>query len=84
LKYWRVADRRHQEDILMSIVEKRSHSRADDVAVVDSEMSATTSICVALVVALILYVLGAAVLRQDVVARAPERAGPVEMSFHGP
>jgi hypothetical protein len=29
-------------------------------------------------------VLGAAVLRQDVVARAPERAGPVEMSFHGP
>jgi hypothetical protein len=56
----------------MSIVEKRSHSRADDVAVVDSEMSATTSICVALVVALILYVLGAAVLRQD------------EMSFHGP
>ena len=38
----------------------------------------------ALVVALILYVLGAAVLRQDVVVRAPERAGSVEMSFHGP
>lgn len=68
----------------MSIVEKRSSSRSADVAAPDTDMSATVSICVALVVVLILYVLGTAVLQQDVVARAPERAGSVEMSFHGP
>jgi hypothetical protein len=67
----------------MSIVEKRSLSRDVDLAATDSEMSATTSICVALVVALILYVLGAAVLQRDV-AGAPGRSGSVEMSFHGP
>lgn len=68
----------------MSIVEKRSASRDADLAATDSDMSATTSICVALVVALILYILGTAVLRRDVVAPAPERASSVEMSFHGP
>ena len=68
----------------MSIVEKRSLSRDVDRAATDSEMSATTSICIALVVALILYVLGAAVLQRDVVAGAPEHAVSVEMSFHGP
>ena len=67
----------------MSIVEKRSASRAD-LAVTDSDMSGTTSICIALVVVLVLYVLGTAVLQQDVVAGAPERASSVEMSFHGP
>ena len=67
----------------MSIVEKRSASRAD-LAVTDSDMSGTTSICIALVVVLVLYVLGTAILQQDVVAGAPERASSVEMSFHGP
>jgi hypothetical protein len=47
-------------------------------------MSATISICVALVVALMLYVLGTAVLQQDMAASAPERAGSAETSFHGP
>ena len=67
----------------MSIVEKRLPSPTVDRAATDSEMSATTSICVALVVALILYVLGAAVLQRDV-AGAPGRSGSVEMEFHGP
>jgi hypothetical protein len=68
----------------MSIVEKRSLSHDVHLAAVDSDMSATTSICVALVVALILYVLGAAILQRDVVAGAPEHAVSDEMSFHGP
>ena len=69
----------------MSVVEKRSPSYAFDPAVVDNEMSATTSICVALVVALIVYVFGSAVLQQGVVAGAPQQAGAAaEMSFHGP
>jgi hypothetical protein len=67
----------------MSIAEKRSF-QAVDAAAADSEMSATISICVALVVVLMLYVFGTAVLQQDVAASAPERAGSVEMSFHGP
>jgi hypothetical protein len=68
----------------MSIVEKRSHSRAADYAAVDDGMSATTSICIALVVALILYVLGSAVFQRDVVAGGPQRAGSADMSFQGP
>jgi hypothetical protein len=68
----------------MSIVERRSPSRAADFSGADSALSATTSIGVALVVALILYVLGTAVLRQNVVASAPGRASSAEMSFHGP
>lgn len=68
----------------MSIAEKRSPSDAVDLTTTDSEMPATTSICVALVVALIAYVVGAAVFLQDVVARAPQRVVPAEMSFHGP
>ena len=68
----------------MSVVEKRLRSDDIDLAAVDCEMPATTSICVALVVALIVYVLGAAVLQQDVVAGAPHAAVPPEMSFHGP
>jgi hypothetical protein len=68
----------------MSIVEKRSPSEAVDLTATDGEMPATTSICVALVVALIAYVLGAAVFQQDVVARAPQRAVAAEMSFRGP
>ena len=68
----------------MSIAEKRSHSQAVDYAAIDDDMSATTSICVALVIALILYVLGSAVYQQDVVAGAPRQAGSADMSFHGP
>jgi hypothetical protein len=68
----------------MSIAEKRSHPQAFDYAATDDDMSATTSICVALVVTLILYVLGSAVFQRDVVAGAPRQAGSAEMSFHGP
>ena len=45
----------------MSVVEKRSPSYSVDPIASDSGMSAMTSICVALVVALIVYVLGSAV-----------------------
>lgn len=68
----------------MSIVEKRSPSRSYELAAPDTDLSATVSICVALVVVLMLYVLGTAVLQQDVVAGAPAHAGSVEMAFHGP
>jgi hypothetical protein len=68
----------------MSVVEKRSPPHDLDLAATDSEMTATTSICVALVVTLIVYVLGVAVFQQDVVAGAPGRAGQAATSFHGP
>jgi hypothetical protein len=68
----------------MSIVEKRSHSRAVDYAAVDDGMSATTSISIALAVALILYVLGSAIFQRNVVAGGPQQAGSAEMEFHGP
>ena len=68
----------------MSIVEKRSPSDAAYLTAADSEMPATTSICIALTVALLAYMLGTAVFRQNVVAHAPQRAVPIEMSFHGP
>jgi hypothetical protein len=67
----------------MSIVEKSSPSHAVEF-VADSEMPATTSICIALTVALLAYTLGTAVFRQGAVAHAPHRAAPIEMSFHGP
>jgi hypothetical protein len=68
----------------MSIAEKRSPSQAFDYEAGDGDMSATTSICVALTVALIVYVLGSAIYQQEVVAAAPQLAGAGEMSFHGP
>jgi hypothetical protein len=71
-------------DIAMSIVEKRSPARIVDPAAVDGELSATTSIGVAFVVALILYLLGAAVLQQDIVAGAPQHANSADILFHGP
>jgi hypothetical protein len=67
----------------MSVVEKRSPLHDVDLAAMDSEMPATTSICIALVVTLIVYVLGIAIFQQDV-AGAPGRAGPAAASFHGP
>lgn len=71
-------------DIALSIVEKRSPARIVDLAAVDGELSATASIGVAFVVALIFYLLGAAVLRQDILTGAPQHASSAEMSFHGP
>ncbi len=68
----------------MSIAEKRSHSPEVDYAAVEDAMPATTSICIALAVALILYVLGTAVLERNVVAGGPQQTGSAEMSFHGP
>jgi hypothetical protein len=68
----------------MSIVEKRSPSHAVDYGGTDDGMPATTSICIALVVALILYVAGSAVFQRDVAAGAPRQATQAEMSFHGP
>ena len=68
----------------MSVVEKRSPPYDVDLAAMDSEMPATTSICIALVVALTVCVLGVAVFQQDVVAGSAQRAGPAEISFQGP
>ena len=68
----------------MSGVEKRSPSDAVDFTAADNETPATTSVCVAPVVALIAYVLGVAAFQQDVVAHAPQRGVSAEMSFHGP
>jgi hypothetical protein len=68
----------------VSDVEKLSRSYDVDLAAIDREMPATTSICVALVVALIVYTLGVELFRQDVVAGSPQRAGSAEMSFLGP
>jgi hypothetical protein len=68
----------------MSIVEKRLLSHEADFAQSDGEMSGTTDICLALVIALVVYVLGSAVFQQDVVQGAPGRAAAAEMSFYGP
>jgi hypothetical protein len=68
----------------MSVVEKRSPSRDVEPVANDGEMPAMTSICVALAVALFLYVLGSAIFQQDVVAAAAKHAGSAEISFLGP
>jgi len=68
----------------MSIVEKRSPPHAVGYGATDDGMPATISICIALVVTLILYVVGSAVFQRDIAAGAPRQAGPAEMSFHGP
>jgi hypothetical protein len=62
----------------MSIVEKPSPLHAAE------GLPATTSICIALVVALILYVAGTALLQRDTVMGAPQQTFQSEMSFHGP
>ena len=71
-------------DTEMSITESRSHSHTVDVAPVDSDMSGTVSICTALVVVLIVYVLGVAVLQPDTVAGPSQHVSPTAMSFLGP
>jgi hypothetical protein len=63
------------------IVEKRSAARHGDYVVEDTDMSATTSICLGLVVALVIYVLGSAVLLQDVGGGAPRNNASFERSF---
>lgn len=68
----------------MSIIEKRSAARDVDYVGEDGEMSATTSICVALVVALAVYVLGSAILLRDARVGVPQNHAPAEMSFLGP
>jgi len=68
----------------MSLFEKELSSRAVDFDASDDGMPATTSICVALVVALILYVAGAAAFQRVVVKDGPQQAFKSEMSFHGP
>ena len=68
----------------MSIVEKRSPSHVVDYDGADEGMPATTSICVALVVALMLYVVGSAVFQRDVVSGAQQHGFQSGMSFLGP
>jgi F0F1-type ATP synthase membrane subunit c/vacuolar-type H+-ATPase subunit K len=68
----------------MSIVEKRSAAHHVDYVFEDGEMSATTSICVGLVVALAIYVLGSALLLQGVGAGVTQNRVPAETWFVGP
>jgi hypothetical protein len=68
----------------MSIVEKRSVARHVDDLAGDGEMSPVTSICVGLVVALAIYVLGSAILLRDPDPAVPHNKAPAEMTFVGP
>jgi hypothetical protein len=67
--------------VQMSIVDKLS---AEYGVAQDGELSATTSICVGLVVALAIYVIGSALLLQKFSASAPQSEAQAEMSFLGP
>jgi hypothetical protein len=68
----------------MSAVEKRPSSHKLNRAAEDSGMSMITDICVALVVALTVYLLGSAFVRQDAIRGAALQAGQAEISFQGP
>jgi hypothetical protein len=68
----------------MSIVEKRSVAHDVDDLAGDGEMSPVTSICVGLVLALAIYVLGSAILFRDPDATVPQDKVPAETSFVGP
>ena len=68
----------------MSVVEKRFAGRHADYVANDADMSATISICVGLVVALAIYVLGSAILLQGVGGSVPQNEVPTETSFLGP
>ena len=68
----------------MSIVEKRSAAHDVDDLAGDWEMSPVTSICVGLVLALAIYVLGSAILFRDPDATVPQDKVPAETSFVGP
>jgi hypothetical protein len=68
----------------MSIVEKRSAAHDVDDLAEDGEMSPATSICIGLVVALAVYVLGSAILLRDPDATVQQNKAPAEASFVGP
>jgi hypothetical protein len=68
----------------MSIVEKRSAAHHVDDLAEDGEMSPVTSICIGLVVALAVYVLGSAILLRDPAATVQQNKVPAEASFVGP
>jgi hypothetical protein len=59
----------------MTIVEKRSAEQGIDYVVEDRHISATMCIYVGLAAALAIYILGSAVLLQDVGGGAPRRPG---------
>ncbi len=65
----------------MSIVDKLS---AEYGVAEEGEMSATTSICVGLVVAFAIYVIGSALLLQKFSASVPRGETHAEMSFLSP
>ncbi len=69
----------------MSIVESRSAENGPGAVADDGgKMSATTSICVGLVLALAIYVIGSALLPRDFSPNASRGEARAEMSFHGP
>ena len=68
----------------MSIVERRSAEYGAGHVVEHGEMSATTSICVGLVVALAIYVIGSALLLQKFSAGVPRGEVRAATSFLGP
>jgi hypothetical protein len=69
---------------MMSIVEQRSVAREADYLAGDEEISPITSICVGLVLALAIYVLGSAILLPDPDAAVAQSKVPAEMPFVGP
>jgi hypothetical protein len=68
----------------LSAIEGRSAEYAAGNIAEDGKMSATTSICVGIVVALAIYVIGSALLLQKFSASVPRGEVPAEMSFLGP
>jgi hypothetical protein len=66
----------------MNTIESRPAEYAT--AAQNGEMSATTSICVGIVVALAIYVIGSALLLQKFSASVPRGEVQAEMSFLGP
>ncbi len=68
----------------MSIVEKRSAGRDVDPLAEGGEMSPVTSICVGLVLALAIYLLGSAILLRDPNTTVPQNRVSTETPFVGP
>ena len=68
----------------MSIVEERSAGRDVDPLAEGAEMSPVTSICVGLVLALVIYGLGSAILLRDPNTTVPHNKVSAETSFVGP
>jgi hypothetical protein len=74
----------YDEVSVMSIVEKRSAARDLDDLAGGGEMSPATSVCIGLVLALVIYALGSAILLRDPDATVPQNKVQAEMSFVGP